>query len=232
MHNHCLDYSTGRSATQFSVNNPVYEHSGDITAISQTNDAAGKLDVKSYNNVDDPPFESVEVSTKKSVDTQSHSVIDIETLQALTAVAPYRFKKYTVGRDCELREYIEKDLGLLFQRGCAFYEFQHEVENIIESEDKELISQEESSVIYYNYIIDIMNNKITISQSIFFIMMQKEQYFSHRIDKRSLQVVGYKELWYNPNHTSDTVITKVFIQSIGSGARYLPAGSTLLYEVT
>ena len=45
------------------------------------------------------------------------------------------------------------DLGLTFQRGCAFYEFQHDVENIIESEDKELLSQDNiSAVIMFKLI--------------------------------------------------------------------------------
>ena len=149
-----LDYSTVQNETQLNVKNPVYEHSDDVTAVSQTNnDAAGDLDMKCYDTIDDCPFESVEVTTRKKAAVQLNSVIDIATLPS-TCVPPQsnRFNKYTVGRDCELREYIEVDLGLIFQRGCAFYEFQHDVKNIIESEDKELLSQDDVSVIIFKLI--------------------------------------------------------------------------------
>ena len=103
--------------------------------------------MNSYDTIDDHPFESVEITTRKKADVQSNSVIDITTLHVTVVPQSNRFNKYTVGRDCKLREYIEVDLGLTFQRGCAFYEFQHDVKNIIESEDKELLSQDEISVI-------------------------------------------------------------------------------------
>ena len=53
------------------------------------------------------------------------------------AVSGDHFNISTVTNECELREYVEKELGLVFHRGYAFYEFQHEFESI--SEDKELI---------------------------------------------------------------------------------------------
>ena len=103
--------------------------------------------MKSCDNIDDRHFESVEVTTRKKTDV--HSVIDIATLPS-TSVSPRsnrHFNKHTVVRDCELREYIEVDLGLTFRRGYAFYEFQHDVKNIIESEDKELLSQDNISTV-------------------------------------------------------------------------------------
>ena len=109
--------------------------------------------MKSYDTIDDLPFESVEVTTRKKAAVQSYSLIDIATLPSHVRPQSNRFNKYTVGRDCELREYIEDDLGLTFQRGCAFYEFQHDVKNIIESEDKELLSQDNiSAVIMFKLI--------------------------------------------------------------------------------
>ena len=107
--------------------------------------------MNSYDTIDDLPFESVEVITRKKPAVQSNSIIDIATLPS-TSVPPQsnrHLNKYTVGRDCELREYIEVDLGLTFQRGCAFYEFQHDVKNTIESEDKELLCQDHISVIMF-----------------------------------------------------------------------------------
>ena len=107
--------------------------------------------MNSFDTIDDRPFESVEVTTRKKAAVQSNSVIDIATLPS-TSVPPQsnrHFNKYTVGRDCELREYIELDVGHKFQRGCAFHEFQHDVKNIIESEDKELLCQDDISVIMF-----------------------------------------------------------------------------------
>lgn len=42
---------------------------------------------------------------------------------------PARFKILRVHKDCELKEFVESN-DLVFKRGCAFYEFTHEVENI------------------------------------------------------------------------------------------------------
>lgn len=103
--------------------------------------------MNSYHNIDHRPFELVEVTNRKKAAVQSYSVIDIATLPSTSVPlqSNRHFNKHTVGRDCELREYIEEDLGLTFQRGCAFYEFQHDVKDIIESEDKELLSQDNIS---------------------------------------------------------------------------------------
>ena len=43
---------------------------------------------------------------------------------------------YVVESDCSMKEFIEKQ-GHVFTRGCAFYEFNNEVESI--SEDQQLI---------------------------------------------------------------------------------------------
>ena len=53
----------------------------------------------------------------------------------LTLVQEGRFESYNVNNDCQLRDFLPNNLK--FRRGCAYYEFEHEVEHI--SEDKQLI---------------------------------------------------------------------------------------------
>ena len=55
------------------------------------------------------------------------------------------FKKLVVKKDCELREFIEIECKLPFKRGCAFYEFIHEIESI--PEYKEVMLMKEVSLI-------------------------------------------------------------------------------------
>lgn len=72
-------------------------------------------------------------SSKKKVATASMD----EELVLQQTVSGGHFNISTIKNECELREYVENELGLVFHRGYAFYEFQHEFESI--SEDKELI---------------------------------------------------------------------------------------------
>ena len=58
-----------------------------------------------------------------------------------------RFEVQQVDRDCELKEFIE-DNKLEFRRGCTFYEFIHEIENI--SNKQEVVLKDKVST---------MNNK-------------------------------------------------------------------------
>ena len=41
-----------------------------------------------------------------------------------------RFEILKVEEDCELREFVETKCGRVFKRGCAFFEFTHEIEDI------------------------------------------------------------------------------------------------------
>ena len=47
-------------------------------------------------------------------------------------------KLYEVTQDTSLKEFIEGE-GLIFKRGCAFYEFTHSVESIMAESDKEFL---------------------------------------------------------------------------------------------
>ena len=49
---------------------------------------------------------------------------------------PPRFEVLDVNEDCELREFVEKS-GRPFKRGCAFYEFTHDIEDI--SDGREIV---------------------------------------------------------------------------------------------
>lgn len=73
---------------------------------------------------------------KKHVDSNSNAVINFVQFK-VQGVVTNRSKLCTVAHDCELREYVEKQLEFKFWRGCIFYELQHEFKNI--TEDKELV---------------------------------------------------------------------------------------------
>ena len=45
---------------------------------------------------------------------------------------------YEVTRDTSLKEFIEGE-GLIYKRGCAFYEFKHGWESIMAESDKEFL---------------------------------------------------------------------------------------------
>ena len=47
-------------------------------------------------------------------------------------------KLYKVAQDTSLKEFIEEE-GLIFKRGCAFYEFTHSVESIMAESDTEFL---------------------------------------------------------------------------------------------
>lgn len=51
------------------------------------------------------------------------------------------FQILNVTQDCELREFVEKRHKLLFTRGCAFYEFTHDVESILDHEEVVLMDK-------------------------------------------------------------------------------------------
>ena len=52
-----------------------------------------------------------------------------------------RFQKISVTQDCELREFVEKNNKLPFTRGCAFYEFTHEMELILDHKEVVLLDE-------------------------------------------------------------------------------------------
>ena len=67
---------------------------------------------------------------------ESQTVTDLDQLD-LQPFPRGVLEVHRVSHDCELREYVENKLKLEFKRGCVFYEFVHDFEDI--SEDKEVI---------------------------------------------------------------------------------------------
>ena len=63
-------------------------------------------------------------------------------------IPPPGFTKLTVDKDCDLRTFIETR-ELLYYRGCTFYEFDNETEDIEEGKKVILIDKE----VIYNIII-------------------------------------------------------------------------------
>ena len=55
----------------------------------------------------------------------------------------------SVTRDCELRKFIEKECGLRFERGRAYYQFVREAEDIFYDTD----------IVVMNKVIDHCNDK-------------------------------------------------------------------------
>ena len=54
---------------------------------------------------------------------------------------PPRFEVLKVEEDCELREFVEIKCGRVFKRGCAFFEFTHEIEDIPETKEVVLMKK-------------------------------------------------------------------------------------------
>ena len=74
--------------------------------------------------------------SRDKIEMKSHAV----TFNAITRydrMDVEHFVIFEVGKDCELKEFVEKEKKLPFTRGCAFFEFVHDVESI--SEDKEVV---------------------------------------------------------------------------------------------
>ena len=69
------------------------------------------------------------------VEMKSHAVT-FNTITRYDHVDNEHFVIFKVGKDCELKEFVEEK-KLPFTRGCAFFEFIHDVESI--SEDKEVV---------------------------------------------------------------------------------------------
>ena len=69
---------------------------------------------------------------------------DTEKFDQMDAKRLENFKKLVVKKDCELREFIEKESGFPFKRGRTFYEFTHEIESIVEY--KEVLLMKEVSM--------------------------------------------------------------------------------------
>ena len=80
--------------------------------------------------------DTVQISMKDLAE-KSQTVTDIEHLNLQLFPKDVSFEVHTVSNDCELRVYVENTLKLEFKRGCVFYEFIHDFEDI--SEDKEVI---------------------------------------------------------------------------------------------
>ena len=77
-------------------------------------------------------------------DNNSHSIVD-SSEPTKEKPEGQDFRVLLVDHDCELREFIENECELKFQRGCAFYEFTHDVEKISEHQQVILVKQVSSS---------------------------------------------------------------------------------------
>jgi hypothetical protein len=106
-----------------------------------------------------------------------------------------------VDGDCDLRDFVAGVSGSkLFRRGHTYYEFTNEVENILEG--KEVLLQ------------DKKNSRK------WFRLAPPEKVAAGRL---KLYGEGIARSSFGDQY-------RVFIQSFGSGARYLPRGSSILYN--
>lgn len=64
-------------------------------------------------------------------------MVESSSDQDLVPVDQERFQKLKVKQECQLNDLVENEYGLTYERGCAFYEFSHESEDI--NNDKEVI---------------------------------------------------------------------------------------------
>ena len=92
-----------------------------------------------YDGREFPLQEKSTVTAKSYRDNRSQR--DVKTSEENTTIVheeapPPRFEVLDVNEDCELREFIERS-GRPFKRGCALYQFTHEIEDI--SDDKEIV---------------------------------------------------------------------------------------------
>ena len=104
-----------------------------------------------------------------------------------------------VDRDCNLREFIIETLSIEFKRGHTYYEFTNDVENILEG--KEVLLQDK----------------------------QNTKKWFRLAQPKILAAKGLKLYGEGIARSNFGEQYRVFIQSFGSGARYLPRGSSILY---
>jgi hypothetical protein len=103
--------------------------------------------------------------------------------------------------DCNLRDFIiDVNSQLGFRRGHTYYEFTNEVENILEG--KEVLLQDKKNTEKW------------------FRLAPPEKVAAGRL---KLYGKGIARSSFGDQY-------RVFIQSFGSGARYLPRGSSILYN--
>ena len=97
--------------------------------------------------VDETHFGSDEIEqiSMEDLGSDSKKVIDIDNLdlQRIDRGVYMPEHNHRVSRDCELRDFVKNELKQEYMRGCAFYEFVHDFEDI--SEDKQLIFKDEVS---------------------------------------------------------------------------------------
>ena len=84
----------------------------------------------------------IERISMKDIGSDSTEVLDIDQLD-LQRIQHWILAEHEVSHDCELRDFVESEVKLEFKRGCAFYEFVHDFEDI--SEDKQLIYKDKVS---------------------------------------------------------------------------------------
>lgn len=130
------------------------------------------------------------------------TLADLSIEQYLT---PFNFPdtliQHKVGSDCELREYLTNTLDVELRRGHTYYEFTNEVENILKGK-KVLLQSKLDSEEWFE-----------LDQPEGFTAGRHNEFYGEGIPRRRFGE------HYN-----------VFIQSFGSGARYLPKGSSILYN--
>ena len=103
-------------------------------------------------------------------------------------------------RDCALQEFITGTLSAEFKKGHTYYEFTNEVENILEG--KEVLLQDKKNTKKWFRLAP--PEKVTVGRLKLYGEGIARNYFGHQY--------------------------RVFIQSFGSGTRYLPRGSSFLYN--
>ena len=90
----------------------------------------------------------VELSTDKATIGSNNlgtAVVSSESTMEKLKYQDFKVTVFHVQKDCELREFIENECNLKFERGCAFYEFTHDVEKISENQEVVQVKQVSSA---------------------------------------------------------------------------------------
>lgn len=116
-----------------------------------------------------------------------------------------------MGRNCTIAEFIEQK-KLTFQRGCVFYEFTRNEEDI--NAEKEVILMDKVAIFL----------KLSMHTCIKTISFQSKNLYT---GIKACKIIGAPGLRI-PNPKLESY--SVFVQSMGIGHRPLKAGSHILYD--
>ena len=93
------------------------------------------------NNSEELPLDDLNEDVESTKNHRFGSKTKEAALMEPEKPPPPRFEILKVEEDCELREFVETKCGLVFKRGCAFFEFTHEIEDIPETKEVVLMKK-------------------------------------------------------------------------------------------